>query len=101
MRNRITLINPIRVSNGRGGYSLKYDQGDQMEVWARVELASVNNRYRFYKHDADINRVFYIRENPFFKNDTRILFDGVLYAAGPYGPWSQNANFIEIPAGEV
>lgn len=101
LRHRITLMNPARVPNGRGGWQLDYQKGDRMEVWADASVTTVAERLRFMELKEEAEIEFVIRENPFVNKDTRILFNGTIFRVITFAPHTDNDNFFSIPSREV
>lgn len=97
MRYRITLNNPKRISNGRGGWRLDYETGDMMEVWAAAEITGIEAAARYAKIDQDIAILFRIRANPFVNKDTKIIFNADAFGIANFAPLD-NPNFWEIAA---
>lgn len=99
LQHRITLENPKRTDNGRGGWTISYTAGDRMNVWASASLLSVGRQLQYQEWERAAQMVFIIRENPFLNEDTQILFNGVRYEVLQFGPTA--TRFIEIRAREV
>lgn len=99
MRHRITLENPRRVDNGRGGYKVDYSSGDKMEVWAAASILSISQQLAYQQWDRAAEIRFIIRENPFLKTDTRIIFEKRIYEIVQFAPTAQR--FFEVRAREV
>ena len=100
LRYRITLINPKRVSNGRGGWTIDLEAGDRMEVWAAAAVTTIAQRIKYREIDEQTEIQFIIRENPFLNKDTRILFVGTVYRIVTYAPHPDSSHFTVIPARE-
>ena len=80
MRNRILLINPLRTDNGRGGWSLSYDEdAPRSSVWSEIRVVSKQDRFRYREAGQEITLEARVRVNPFIKTDTRIYFNKTLY----------------------
>lgn len=102
MRYRIRLNNPKRTSNGRGGYTVDYNAGDFMEVWAAADLLSIEQQLRYRSPDETATIRFTVRENPFIaQNKTRIHHSGAVYQVLQVAPKKENNRFWEVRAREV
>ena len=99
MRHRITLENPRRIDNGRGGYKVDYENGLKMEVWADASILNIRQQLAYQQWDRAAEIRFIIRENPFLKADTRIIFEGRLYEIVQFAPTA--TRFLEVRAREV
>lgn len=99
MRHRIILQRPQRISNGRGGWSINYEAGDQIEVWAAAEVLSINEQLRYQEHQETATMRFIVRATPFIASDTRILYNGNKYDIEQMAP--TNVRFLDIRAREV
>ena len=100
MKYRVTLLNPARKDNGRGGYDLNYENGPRMEVWAAAKLLTIEQQMRYRQTEETPTIRFKVRENPFIRvRETRFRFDGAdfkILQAAPLG-----RAFMEIRAREV
>lgn len=101
MKHRITLNNPIKKDNGRGGWLIDYKEGYRVNVWADATLLKVGQRLQYRQDDEAPELVFTIRENPFVGKDTRILFDGSTYKITDREPHKDNSRFMNLRAREV
>lgn len=101
MRHRITLNNPNKIDNGRGGWKIDYDSGLRQSIWAAVDVVKISQRLQYRQDDEAPQLVFTIRENPFVKKETRILFDGATYKITEQEPHKENPRFWNIRAREV
>lgn len=101
MRHRITLMNPKKIPNGRGGWTNDYTTGDRMEIWAAAKYLSIRQRaaYMEWGERADIR--FLIRENPFIGTDTQIAFDGATFLIVERLPDKKNPHLVGVMAREV
>lgn len=99
MSHRIILQRPKRIANGRGGWTIDYEGGDRMEVWAAAETLSVSQQLRYQEHQETATIRFIVRENPFIDTDTHILFNGDTFKIEQLGPIEQR--FYDIRAREV
>lgn len=101
MRERIILVNPKKIPNPRGGWSIDYTTGDRIETWAAATLLTVNQQLRYQQADSVATMEFEIRKNPFVKKETRIFFEGVGYQIEQFGPNPQKDTRTIIRAREV
>lgn len=101
MRHRVIFVNPKKVANPRGGWSIDYTNGDKIETWAAASLLTINQQLRYQQADSVATMEFEIRKNPFVKKETRIFFEGVGYKIEQLGPNPQKPNRTIIRALEV
>lgn len=101
MTHRITLENPKRIANPRGGWTFDYKTGDRMEVWAGAEILSIAQQQRYMQLESSASMQFLIRENPFVSEDTQIVFENKRFAIVQYAPLQSNKRFFDIRAREV
>lgn len=99
LRHRIILQRPKRISNGRGGWSINYEAGDQIEVWAAADILTIDQQLRYQEHQEAANMQFTIRATAFIDTDTRIIYNGKNYNIEQMAP--AHIRFLEIRAREV
>lgn len=100
LKDRIKVIAPKRIDNGRGGWTTDYSSGDYMEIWAAASLISMALKLKYQEFNYDADMSFIIRENPFVNGDCRIYYRGKAFDIQDTRPASKTGFFV-ILAKEV
>lgn len=102
LKERLTIINPERLPNGRGGWSVSYDSppADSMTVWAAYERIRAYEQLRFMQFDEEVNGRFIIRDLPFLRKDSRLSCNGKHYIVQQIAP-AEKKGYTQIAVREA
>ena len=100
MKDRINLVNPAKIPNGRGGWKIDTENAIRSPIWADFNRLNVNQQLRYNELETAAEAQIIIRDHPALQNDTYIEHEGTRYNVIQFGPYKM-AGYTEIRAREA
>jgi SPP1 family predicted phage head-tail adaptor len=100
MKDRINLVNPAKIPNGRGGWKIDETNAIRSPIWADFNRLNVNQQLRYNELETAADVQIIIRNNPALQQGTYVEHEGKKYNVVQFGPYSR-PDFTEIRAREA